>query len=163
MPPESKELTLIVIKPESIKQRLVGAILERFEAAGLTIVSIRSITVAAELAGRHYSPELGLRRGEELRARAIEHLAGKRVVVVVLEGRHAVEIARNTVGHNVDPTECSPGTIRHDLGTDSVEKAVRERRSVRNLVHASDSPSAAREEIALWTDPFEKGSTPERE
>ena len=58
---------------------------------------------------------------------------------MVLEGRSAVEMTRNTMGVT-DPLRAQPGTIRGDLGVDIG----------RNLVHGSDSPETAAQEIAFF-------------
>ncbi|MDN3061257.1 nucleoside-diphosphate kinase, partial [Streptomyces sp. SRF1] len=42
------------------------------------------------------------------------------------------------------------GTIRGDLGEDSLAAALAERRLVRNLVHTSDDPDAARRDFGTW-------------
>ena len=63
---------------------------------------------------------------------------------MVLEGRSAVEMVRNTVG-STNPIQAQPGTIRGDLGLDIG----------RNLVHASDSLETAVQEIGFFFSPDE--------
>jgi nucleoside-diphosphate kinase len=59
---------------------------------------------------------------------------------------------RQLLGHT-DPTRSPPGTIRGDLGDDSLTAAREQRRLVRNLVHASDDPDAARRDVGTWYRP----------
>jgi len=58
---------------------------------------------------------------------------------MVLEGTDAVAAVRKTVGATKS-FEAEAGTIRGDLALDVGQ----------NLVHASDGPDTARQEVALW-------------
>ncbi len=72
-------------------------------------------------------------------------------MLIVVEGNHAIDVVRKMIGHTL-PYMAAPGTIRGDYSTDSPpDLANKEKRAIRNLVHASDSPpeSAARE-ISYW-------------
>ena len=60
-------------------------------------------------------------------------------MVQVLEGEAAVEQNRTLMGAT-DPKKAAPGTIRADLA-DSIEQ---------NVVHGSDSPETAAQEIAFF-------------
>jgi nucleoside-diphosphate kinase len=71
------------------------------------------------------------------------------VVAFVLEGIHAVSVARKLVGDTL-PFRAAPGTIRGDYSIDSPTVANIEKRPVRNLIHASGSTEEADAEIALW-------------
>ena len=78
------------------------------------------------------------------------------VLLLVLEGDDAIRRVRTLVGAT-DPTRAAPGTIRGDLGRDSIAAANRERPGTENLVHASDKDERAADpyaeadhEIALW-------------
>ena len=74
----------------------------------------------------------------------IAYITSAPVVVFVLEGPQAVQIARNTIGAT-RPAEAAPGSIRGDYGM----------MVGRNLVHGSDSPENSALEIALWFDKTE--------
>ncbi len=71
------------------------------------------------------------------------------VVALVLEGNHAIELIRKLVG-TTETRQATPGTIRGDFGYDSYMVADDEKRTVRNLIHASSSVSEANREITLW-------------
>ena len=47
--------TLVLLKPDAVRRGLVGEILSRFEAKGLTIVAMEHRTIDGELADRHYA------------------------------------------------------------------------------------------------------------
>jgi len=58
-------------------------------------------------------------------------------------------VVRKLVGSTL-PYKAEPGTIRGDYSVDSPDLANREKRAIRNIVHASDSPEEARREIGYW-------------
>jgi nucleoside-diphosphate kinase len=76
------------------------------------------------------------------------------ILVMVAERENAVAEMRKCCGHT-EPMSAGPGTIRGDMGyvngvLDTYTKATLENRSLRNVIHASDSVQRAKEEIALW-------------
>lgn len=134
------ERTLIIIKPDAVQRGLVGEIIRRFEARGLRIAGMKFMQISRELAERHYQEHKGKKFYESL----LTYITSAPVVVMVLEGKAAVEAARNTIG-KTDPVEAASGTIRGDLG---MEKG-------RNLVHGSDSIESAEREVNLFFSPEE--------
>ena len=129
------EKTLIIIKPDGVERSLVGPIISRFEQRGLKLVGLKLMQVSAELAREHYAVHDGKPFFEPL----IAYITSAPVVVMVLEGPEAIQIARNTIGAT-RPAEASPGSIRGDFGL----------MVGRNLIHGSDGPETAAAEIALW-------------
>ena len=71
------------------------------------------------------------------------------VVAMILEGENAIKRAREITGYT-DPSAADKGTIRGDLGEDTILAANKERRPVKNLIHASGNPEEAKAEIKLW-------------
>jgi nucleoside-diphosphate kinase len=134
------ERTLIIIKPDGVERSLVGPIISRFEQRGLKIAGLKLLQVSNDLARHHYAVHEGKPFFEPL----IAYIVSSPVVVMVLEGPNAVQLARNTIGAT-RPAEAVPGSIRGDFGV----------MVGRNLVHGSDSPENAEAEIALWFDPSE--------
>lgn len=129
------ERTFVIVKPDAVQRGLVGEILSRFERRGLKIVNLKMLQVDDGLARRHYS----VHSDRPFFAGLIEFICSAPVVIMMLEAPDAVQLVRATVGAT-NPVEASPGTIRADFGTDIG----------RNLVHASDAPETAAEEIDLW-------------
>ena len=68
---------------------------------------------------------------------------------MVIEGLQAVEMVRKIVGHTL-PNKADMGTIRADYSIDTPLIANVEARSIHNLIHASEIPSEAADEINLW-------------
>src|SRR5262249_56823662 len=88
------ERTLIIFKPDCIQRRLVGTILQRFEAKGLRLAALKLIRVDRALGEKHYAEHQGKPFFEGL----IEFITSAPVVVGVLEGNEAVSVARTMLG-----------------------------------------------------------------
>ena len=127
--------TLVLIKPDAVRRGLVGEVLSRFEAKGLTIVAMRQRTIDGELADRHYAEHLAKEFYPPLR----DFVCSGPLVALVLEGDQAVDVVRELNGAT-DGRKAVPGTIRSDLSLSNRE----------NLVHGSDSPESAEREIGIW-------------
>lgn len=134
------ERTLIIIKPDGVERALIGPIISRFEQRGLKIVGMKLMQVSDKLAREHYAVHEGKPFFEPL----IEYITSSPVVVMVLEGPEAIQVARNTIGAT-KPVEATAGSIRGDFGL----------MVGRNLVHGSDGLETAAAEIALWFDEAE--------
>lgn len=172
------EKTVVLIKPDGVKRGLVGEILARFERVGLKTVALKMVQVNQELVGKHYADDerwyrsvgektlenyqqYGYDPGEELgtvdpceigrlvRKWNMEFLSSGPVVAILLAGHQAVEIVRKLVGATY-PQLALPGTIRGDYSAESPILANTQKRSVKNLVHASGSVEEAKFEETLW-------------
>lgn len=129
------ERTLILIKPDAMRRALAGEILRRFEARGLELRAAKLVTVGADLAERHYA----VHREKSFFRELVDFITSGPTLALVLEGEGAIATCRQTIGAT-DPAEADPGSIRGDLALSMPD----------NLVHGSDSPETAAEEIALW-------------
>jgi nucleoside-diphosphate kinase len=127
--------TLVLLKPDAVRRGLVGDILARFEAKGLTIVAMELRTIDAELAGRHYAEHVAKDFYPPLR----DFVTSGPLVAAVLEGDEAVDVVR-AINGATDGRKAAPGTIRGDLSLSNRE----------NLVHGSDSLESAEREIGIW-------------
>lgn len=134
------ERTLIIVKPDGVQRGLIGEIITRFERRGLKIVGLKFMQLDEALARRHYA----VHEGKPFYEGLIRYITSAPVVVMVLEGPHAIAVARNTMGPT-RPAEAAPGTIRADFGLEMG----------RNLVHGSDGPETAAFEIGLYFAPEE--------
>lgn len=160
--------TLVLVKPDGVKRNLIGEIISRYEKEGLKVVELKMLVAPMEIINKHYPMEeeflrligeKSVKAGEKVRD-VLEQ--GKKVVgwlrnfitsgplvAMVLEGEDAVVHVRKITGYT-DPAAAEKGTIRGDLGTDSLLKANQEGRPVWNLIHASGTPEEAEKEIELW-------------
>jgi len=132
--------TLIILKPDSIQRRLVGEILRRFEAKGLTISALKFMQVDRPLGEKHYAEH----KDRPFFGGLIDFITGGPVLVGVVSGTEAVSVVRKMLG-KTNGSEAEPGTIRGDFSNSKQN----------NLVHGSDSPESAAREIALWFRPEE--------
>lgn len=132
--------TLIILKPDCVQRRLVGEILRRFEAKGLTLSALKLIQVDRGLAEQHY----GEHKERPFFGGLIDFITGGPVLVGVISGPDAVAVVRKMLG-KTNGAEADPGTIRGDFSNSKQN----------NLVHGSDSPESAAREIALWFKPEE--------
>ncbi len=160
-----RELTLVLIKPDGLKNSITGYILSQLSGfhTGLHFAAAKIVAVSEMLASEHYAEH----RGKSFFPPVVEYLMGKahypkdpaarRVVALVYQGPQAVTKIREVCG----PTnphvarEQKPGTIR-SLGTlvdvlDKDGKTVDKRMD--NLIHASSGIPDAEREIKLWFKP----------
>ena len=128
--------TLVLLKPDTVERGLVGEVLRRFEAKGLTIVALDLRTLDADTLARHYEEHVG----KGFYADLVSFMGRGPVVAVVLEGPEDTwEVVRNLIGAT-NPRKAEPGTVRGDLGILFTE----------NLVHGSDSLESAQREIEIF-------------
>src|SRR5437867_11232540 len=132
--------TLILIKPDGVQRRLVGTIMQRFEAKGLRLAGLKLLQASQSLAEKHYA----VHKGKPFYESLLKFITAGPTVAMVWEGREAVAVARTLMGPT-DGAKAPPATIRGDFAI-SVQN---------NLVHGSDSPENAAVEIALWFRPEE--------
>jgi nucleoside-diphosphate kinase len=132
--------TLVLLKPDCVHRRLVGALTQRFENKGLRLVGLKLVHAPRELAEKHYA----VHRGKPFYDSLLKFLTSGPTVAMVWEGREAVAVVRTIMGPT-DGTKAAPSTIRGDFAI-SVQN---------NLIHGSDSADNAAQEIALWFRPEE--------
>jgi nucleoside-diphosphate kinase len=129
------ERTLIIIKPDGVQRRLIGDIISRFERKGLKIVALKIIKVVQKQAETLYA----VHKKKPFYQGLLKFITAGPVVPMIIEGISAVNICRKLVGATFGP-DAEPGTIRGDFGA-SISY---------NLIHASDSPETAQNEIAIF-------------
>ncbi len=164
------ERTIVIIKPDGVKRNLIGEIIKRFESEGLKVVAIKMVTASKRLISKHYPESMAIGLGkkaerggtrvdnyEKMGKNVLEwlrtYLTEGPVVPMILEGKDTRRKVREIVGYT-DPPVAKKGTIRGDLGIDSIKKANREKRATRNLVHVCD-PENFEKELKLWFKPDE--------
>ena len=130
-----KQRTLVLVKPDGVRRKLVGEVVRRLEQKTLDIVAMRLMTIDKELATEHYAEHTEKPFFGEL----LEFITSGPVIAMAVEGDDAIAVVRQMMGAT-DPKKAAQGTIRGDYGLITTE----------NLVHGSDSPESAEREIALW-------------
>ena len=132
------ERTLVIIKPEAVERGLIGEILARFERKNLKITRLKDGRISRDLAREHYRHHADKPFFEGL----LDAITAGPVVFAIVEGPSAIAHVRNLVGAT-NPVEATPGSIRGDFA----------RELPYNMVHASDSPQTAEEEIRRFFGP----------
>jgi nucleoside-diphosphate kinase len=127
--------TLSIIKPDGVRQNLVGAVIERIEKAGFRIVGMRMIHLSKHQAEGFYA----VHQARPFFTSLTDFMSSGPSVVLVLEKDNAIDDLRRLMGAT-DPAKAAPGTIRKDFAT-SVEA---------NVIHGSDSPESAAIEIPYF-------------
>jgi nucleoside-diphosphate kinase len=174
-----KERTLILIKPDGIQRTLIGEIIKRYERTGLKLIAMKMIVPTEDHIETHYTLDPNwrqitgektinsyIKKGETpwttdplevttvLLGNLKKYMASGPVIAMIWEGMHAVEVVRKITG-GTEPRTSDVGTIRGDFVIDSYMVSDHDKRSVRNLVHASGSPTEAEMEIKHWFKPEE--------
>lgn len=129
------EKSFVMVKPDGVKRKLVGEIIQRLENKGLTLEKARMLIIPRGLAEEHYREHVG----KPYFIRLVDFISSGPVLAMVWSGPEAISLIRKLVGHRL-PDQAEPGTIRGDYATISTE----------NLIHASDSPESAQREINLF-------------
>lgn len=177
------ERTLVLIKPDAVKRGLIGVIFQRFEQAGLRIVACKFVSATRKQLDGHFptSDEWVRNMGEgtlktyseygidpvEILGTADSFAIGQKikewnyhyltlgpVMVMILQGIHAIDTVRKLIGHTL-PYKAAPGTIRGDFSINAPDLANVVRSACKNLVHASGNQDEAKQEIANWFESME--------
>jgi len=172
------EKTLVLIKPDGVKRGIIGQILKRFEQRGLKVVAMKLQKPPLGHVKKHYRTtdkqlvamgsntvrtceeyNINLKKsmgtedpkkiGKMVWRWNVDFLSSGPILAIVLSGVNAIKVVRKIVGHTI-PQEAESGTIRGDFSVDSVIFANFNKRSVRNIIHASGDAEEAKREIGHW-------------
>jgi nucleoside-diphosphate kinase len=131
------ERTLLFVKPDGVQRGLVGEIVRRVESKGLKLIGLKMLRITPDMAARHYAEHQGKGFYEGL----VRFITSGPVVAMAVEGPSAVAQVRGLMGAT-NPANSAPGTIRGDLAVDIAM----------TVVHGSDSPERALQELELFFD-----------
>jgi len=127
------ERTLSIVKPDAVAKGHIGAILARFEKAGLKIVGAKMLWLSEAKAAEFYAVHKERPFFKDL----VTFMVSGPVLVSVLEGENAIAKNRELMGAT-DPAKAAAGTIRKDFAANIQN----------NAVHGSDAPETAKFEIS---------------
>jgi len=133
----SQETTLILFKPDAVKQNFVGTVLSRYEKEGFTIRGIKMMDLSDEILAEHYAHIAEMPFFPSVRG----FMQESPVIALALAGDDVISKVRDLLGPT-DSKEAAEGTIRGDFGDKSSADS-----KMRNVCHASDSPEAAEAEL----------------
>ena len=129
------ERTLAIIKPDAVKKRIVGKILDRIEEEGFQIVEMKMVRLTKDGARGFYA----VHKGKPFFEGLTDFMSSSEIVVMALERENAIAHWRQVMGET-DPARAQIGTLRRTYGF-SIE---------RNAVHGSDAPQTAETEIGYF-------------
>ena len=136
----SLEKTLVILKPSAVQRGLIGEITTRFERKGLRLAGMKMMQLTDELLNEHYAHL----SEKPFFQRVKNSMMASPVIVCCYEGVDAIQVVRSMTGAT-NGRDAIPGTIRGDFSVSSQE----------NIVHTSDSPKTAIEEINRFFKPEE--------
>jgi nucleoside-diphosphate kinase len=88
------EETLVLVKGDGVRRRLVGEIIRRIEAKSLDIDAMKLMDVGRDLAEEHYAEHRDKPFFEEL----VEFITSTPVVAMRIKGEGAIKVMRNLMG-----------------------------------------------------------------
>ena len=134
------ETSYVMIKPEFANYPyVIEEVVKRLEQVGLTIEEKAQIKYTADDAKLHYAAHIG----KDFYPGLEEYITSDVAYGMVVRGENAIAKIRELVGATKNPAE---GTIRHDIP----KQLGLELRITQNVVHASDCPEAAEQEIKIF-------------
>lgn len=173
-----EERTLALVKPDGVKRGLVGEVLKRIERRGLKVIALKMIQVDRAHLENHFPKaeewverlgqktlktytEYGIdpvaaqgtgdpkELGKMVKESLFAYMESGPIVAIVIQGVHAIDMVRKLAGHTL-PVFAEMGTVRGDYSVDSPAVANVEGRAIHNIMHASENPEEATNEISLW-------------
>jgi len=129
------ERTLAIIKPDAVKARYTGKIIQRIEEAGFTIRAMRLLNLSTQEAEGFYA----VHRERPFFGSLTAFMSSGPAVVMALEAPDAIRKWRTLMGAT-DPAKADAGTLRKEFGA-SIEY---------NATHGSDAPDTAAFEIGYF-------------
>jgi len=129
------ERTFAIIKPDAVKARYTGRIIQRIEDAGFTIRAMQMRSLSVNEAEGFYA----VHRKRPFFASLTKFMSSGPVVVLALEADDAIRKWRTLMGAT-DPAKADAGTLRKEFGA-SIEN---------NATHGSDAPETAAFELGYF-------------
>src|SRR3989344_1447999 len=173
-----QEKTCALVNPDGFKRVLVDEVIKRIERRGLKVIALKMVWAGKNHIHKHlptseeWMERLGNKTlktfaeygidavtaqgtdnpkeiGQMVKGALVEYLTSGPVVAMVVQGIHAIDMVRKLAGNTL-PVFAEMGTIRGDYSVDSPSVANVERRAIHNIMHASETPEEAANEIGLW-------------
>ena len=128
-------MTFAIIKPDAVRARVSGRIIQRIEDEGFQIRAMRLVNLSKREAEGFYA----VHRERPFFSSLTAFMSSGPAIVLALEARDAIRKWRALMGAT-DPAKADPGTLRKEFGA-SIEN---------NATHGSDAPETAAFELAYF-------------
>lgn len=129
------EKTLAIIKPDAVRARHVGKIIDMIEGHSFIIRGLKMITLTKAEAQAFYA----VHKERSFFSELVMFMSSGPIVVMALEKEQAVAEWRKLMG-DTNPEKALPGTVRKRFGSNIGE----------NATHGSDSLENAATEVAFF-------------
>jgi len=129
------ERTFAIIKPDAVRGRVAGRIIQRIEQEGFQIRAMRLVSLSQKEAEGFYA----VHRERPFFRSLTAFMASGPAIVMALEAPDAITKWRTLMGAT-DPAKADAGTLRKEFGT-SIEN---------NATHGSDAPETAAFELGYF-------------
>ena len=129
------ERTFAIIKPDAVKAKHTGQIIQRIEQSGFQIRAMRMVNLTQAEAEGFYA----VHRERPFFPSLTKFMSSGPAVVMALEAPDAITKWRTLMGAT-DPAKADAGTLRKEFGT-SIEN---------NATHGSDAPDTAAFELGYF-------------
>lgn len=146
-----KSSTFIMLKPDAIDRQLDQTIIRIFEEEGFEIVRKKAVIVNEKLIVKHYEEVIEKVNQAYFKEAILKTFVDKTVIIMEIQkdSEDVIKEVRDLCGVT-DPVKADPQSIRGRFKDDSLAVAMSEKRTLRNLIHASDSKENAIIEMNLW-------------
>jgi nucleoside-diphosphate kinase len=135
------ERTLVIIKPDGAKRKLVGKIIQMIEEKGYTIEEIKMEKISNHQLSIHYGEHINKPFFPDL----LDYMSSGKCIIMIVSGENSIQGIRKLMG-STDPLEAEPGSIRGRYANNKTQ----------NLIHGSDSKESASNEIKIFFNGIEK-------
>jgi nucleoside-diphosphate kinase len=129
------ERTFAIIKPDAVRARIIGRIIQRIEDEGFQIRAMRMVNLSKQEAEGFYA----VHRERPFFSSLTTFMSSGPALVLALEASDAVKKWRTLMGAT-DPAKADTGTLRKEFGQ-SIEH---------NATHGSDAPETAAFELGYF-------------
>src|SRR5579862_454077 len=118
------EQTLAIIKPDAVRAKNTGKIIDRIEQEGFTIIDLKKVQFDKEGAEKFYEAHKNKKFFNDL----VNFMTSGPIIVLILEKENAIQAWRDLMG-STNPAEAKERTIRKQFGSNVTQ----------NAAHGSDS------------------------
>jgi nucleoside-diphosphate kinase len=127
--------TLTIIKPDAVRKKGIGDIIEQFEKQGFQILCLKMLEISKHQAEQFYA----VHAGKPFYNSLTSFMSSGPIVALALEKENAIADMRKLMGAT-NPANAEEGTIRKKWAT-NIEN---------NAIHGSDAEDTARFELSFF-------------
>ena len=127
--------TLTIVKPDAVRKKAIGDIIEQFEKNGFNILCMKMLEISKHQAQQFYAVHASRPFFDSLTT----FMSSGPIVALALEKENAIADLRKLMGAT-NPAQAEEGTIRKKWAT-SIEY---------NAIHGSDADDTARYELSFF-------------